>query len=233
MPGPGELPAQQPARIIGREAGLARLRALVDPVPLGWPGPGRHRRGGDGQDRAAGGTRLVGPGQQACGCCRSPAGNQSPGSRSPGCISSCGRSCPAPRAFPAGLPRALQAALGLDPYGCPRPAPSRVGRPDPALGPVRALPGPGGRRRRPLAGPQLAGRAGLRRQPPGRRPGCAAGGRPRAGPACWPSTAASPSCTWSRSPPMTPAARWTASPGCPAGGPGPRRSPRPRVIRWR
>jgi hypothetical protein len=33
MPGPGELPAQQPAPIIGREAGLARLRALVDPVP--------------------------------------------------------------------------------------------------------------------------------------------------------------------------------------------------------
>jgi DNA-binding CsgD family transcriptional regulator len=33
MPGPGELPAQQPARIIGREAGLARLRGLVDPVP--------------------------------------------------------------------------------------------------------------------------------------------------------------------------------------------------------
>ncbi len=33
MPGPGELLAQHPARIIGREAGLARLRALVDPVP--------------------------------------------------------------------------------------------------------------------------------------------------------------------------------------------------------
>src|SRR5713226_2252994 len=33
MPGPGELPAQQPARIIGRDAGLARLRGLVDPVP--------------------------------------------------------------------------------------------------------------------------------------------------------------------------------------------------------
>ena len=33
MPGPGELRAQQPARIIGRDAGLARLRALVDPVP--------------------------------------------------------------------------------------------------------------------------------------------------------------------------------------------------------
>src|SRR5271155_4688864 len=33
MPGPGELPAQQPAPIIGRDAGLAQLRALVDPVP--------------------------------------------------------------------------------------------------------------------------------------------------------------------------------------------------------
>jgi DNA-binding CsgD family transcriptional regulator/tetratricopeptide (TPR) repeat protein len=33
MPGPAELPSQQPAPIIGREAGLARLRGLVDPVP--------------------------------------------------------------------------------------------------------------------------------------------------------------------------------------------------------
>jgi predicted ATP-dependent serine protease len=33
MPGPGELPSQPTARIIGREAGLARLRGLVDPVP--------------------------------------------------------------------------------------------------------------------------------------------------------------------------------------------------------
>ena len=33
MPGPGELSSQQRAGIIGREAGLARLRALVDPVP--------------------------------------------------------------------------------------------------------------------------------------------------------------------------------------------------------
>ncbi len=33
MPGPGELPAQPPAPIIGRDAGLARLRGLVDPVP--------------------------------------------------------------------------------------------------------------------------------------------------------------------------------------------------------
>jgi DNA-binding CsgD family transcriptional regulator len=33
MPGPGELSSQQRAGIIGREAGLARLRGLVDPVP--------------------------------------------------------------------------------------------------------------------------------------------------------------------------------------------------------
>ena len=32
MPGPGELPPQQPARIIGRDAALVRLRGLVDPV---------------------------------------------------------------------------------------------------------------------------------------------------------------------------------------------------------
>src|SRR5689334_11495961 len=34
MPGPGDLPSQPTAPIIGRDAGLARLRALVDPVPL-------------------------------------------------------------------------------------------------------------------------------------------------------------------------------------------------------
>ena len=33
MPGSGEPPSQQPAPIIGREADLARLRGLVDPVP--------------------------------------------------------------------------------------------------------------------------------------------------------------------------------------------------------
>jgi hypothetical protein len=33
MPGPDELPSQQPARIIGRDAGLARLRGPVDPAP--------------------------------------------------------------------------------------------------------------------------------------------------------------------------------------------------------
>jgi DNA-binding CsgD family transcriptional regulator/tetratricopeptide (TPR) repeat protein len=33
MPGPGELPSQPPAQIIGRVGGLARLRGLVDPIP--------------------------------------------------------------------------------------------------------------------------------------------------------------------------------------------------------
>src|SRR5260370_35042133 len=33
MPGPGELPALQPGLIVGRDAALARLRALVDPAP--------------------------------------------------------------------------------------------------------------------------------------------------------------------------------------------------------
>jgi DNA-binding CsgD family transcriptional regulator/tetratricopeptide (TPR) repeat protein len=33
MPGPGDLPSQQPPRIVGRAAGLARLRGLVDPIP--------------------------------------------------------------------------------------------------------------------------------------------------------------------------------------------------------
>ena len=49
-------------------------------------------------------TPPNGPGRRACGCCRSPAGNRSRNSRSPGCISSCGRCCPAPPAFPAGRP---------------------------------------------------------------------------------------------------------------------------------
>jgi DNA-binding CsgD family transcriptional regulator len=34
MPGSGELPVQQSALIVGRDAGLARLRRLVDPAPL-------------------------------------------------------------------------------------------------------------------------------------------------------------------------------------------------------
>jgi DNA-binding CsgD family transcriptional regulator/tetratricopeptide (TPR) repeat protein len=64
MPGPGELPARQPARIIGRETGLARLRGLVDPAPqasrvllvIGEPGMGKSVLLADtaGRARAAG-----------------------------------------------------------------------------------------------------------------------------------------------------------------------------------
>ena len=64
MPGPGEFPARQPAPIIGREAGLARLRGLVDPVPqvsqvlvvTGEAGIGKTALLADAADRA----RLAG-----------------------------------------------------------------------------------------------------------------------------------------------------------------------------
>jgi predicted ATPase len=64
MPGPGELPVQQPAPIVGREAGLARLRGLMDPVPLssqvllviGEAGMGKTVLMADAADRA----RLTG-----------------------------------------------------------------------------------------------------------------------------------------------------------------------------
>src|SRR5260221_3898073 len=60
MPGPGEIRSQQPARIIGRETGLSRLRGLVDPVPLasqvllvtGEAGMGKTALLADAADRA-------------------------------------------------------------------------------------------------------------------------------------------------------------------------------------
>src|ERR1700730_13858248 len=68
MPGPGELPAQHPAEIIGRDEGLARLRALVEPVPLagqvllvtGEAGMGKTVLLADAADRArAAGSRVL------------------------------------------------------------------------------------------------------------------------------------------------------------------------------
>src|ERR1700737_2927235 len=68
MPGPGELPAQHPARIIGRDAGLARLRGLVDPVPsasqvllvIGEAGMGKSVLLADAAERArAAGMRVL------------------------------------------------------------------------------------------------------------------------------------------------------------------------------
>src|SRR5271154_3285124 len=68
MPGPGELPEWQHASIIGRDAGLARLRALVDPVPeasevllvTGEAGMGKTVLLADAADRARlAGTRVL------------------------------------------------------------------------------------------------------------------------------------------------------------------------------
>ena len=68
MPGPGELRSQQPERIIGRDACLARLRALVDPVPqasgvllvIGEAGMGKSLLLADAAERArAAGTRVL------------------------------------------------------------------------------------------------------------------------------------------------------------------------------
>ena len=68
MPGPGELPAEQLAPIIGREAGLARLRGLVENVPLagqvllvtGEPGMGKTALLADAADRArSAGIRVL------------------------------------------------------------------------------------------------------------------------------------------------------------------------------
>ena len=68
MPGPDELPSQQPGRIVGRDAGLARLRGLVDPVPqasevllvLGEAGMGKTVLLADAADRArSAGTRVL------------------------------------------------------------------------------------------------------------------------------------------------------------------------------
>src|SRR5580700_1764284 len=68
MPGPGELRSQPPAGIIGRDAGLARLRALVDLVPrasqvllvTGEAGMGKTVLLADAADRArAAGMRVL------------------------------------------------------------------------------------------------------------------------------------------------------------------------------
>jgi predicted ATPase len=68
MPARGELPAQQTARIIGRETELARLRGLVDQAPLasevllitGQPGMGKTALLADAAGRArSAGMRVL------------------------------------------------------------------------------------------------------------------------------------------------------------------------------
>jgi hypothetical protein len=146
MPGPGELPAPQPAGIIGRDAGLARVRGLVDPVPVA-------------------GQVLVVTGEAGMGktvLLADAAGRaRSAGMR---VLSVTGRESESRLAFAGlhqllrpvlsgatGLPaRQAQALLGgAGPFCrpcCCRPAADRGRRPDLALGFVRTVPGPGGRR---------------------------------------------------------------------------------------
>src|SRR5579862_9089305 len=104
MPGPGELPSQQPAPIIGREAGLAQLRALVDPVPqasqvlvvVGEAGMGKSvlLAGAAGRARSAG-TRVL-----------SVTGRESESKLAfAGLHQLLRRCCPVPPPFPAGRPR--------------------------------------------------------------------------------------------------------------------------------
>src|SRR5580658_10376519 len=69
MPGPGELRSQQPERIVGRAAALARLRGLVDPVPqasrvllaIGDAGMGKSVLLADTAERARAGRMRVLP----------------------------------------------------------------------------------------------------------------------------------------------------------------------------
>ena len=101
MSGTGEPRSRRPARIVGRDAALARLRGLVDPVPrasqvllmTGEAGMGKTVLLADVAGRArSAGMRVLSV----------PAGSRSRTWRSPGCISCCGPCWPAPRAFPAG-----------------------------------------------------------------------------------------------------------------------------------
>jgi DNA-binding CsgD family transcriptional regulator len=68
MPGPGEFPARWPERVVGRDAALARLRGLVEPVPqasqvllvTGEPGMGKTVLLADAAERArSAGMRVL------------------------------------------------------------------------------------------------------------------------------------------------------------------------------
>ncbi len=76
MPASGEPAQRQPALIVGRDAGLARLRALVDPVPqasqvlvvVGETGMGKTTLLTDAAEgaRSGGNCRLKLRGLRAC-----------------------------------------------------------------------------------------------------------------------------------------------------------------------
>ena len=231
MPGPGELPAQQPGLIIGREAALARLRGLVNPAPqasqvlivTGEAGMGKTMLLADTVGRARlAGLRVL-----------SVTGRESESRLAFAGLHQLLRpALPDAARLPARQARALRGALGLS---------ADPGAPDPLLtgaavltllsdlsehSPVLVVADDAHWLDRSsldalaFAGSRLdADRVVL-----------LVGARGQAPPPA--STAASPSCTWSRSPPMTPGGCWTGSRGRPAGGRGPRYSPKPPVIPW-
>jgi hypothetical protein len=231
MPGPGELPSQQRARIIGRDAGLARLRGLVDPVPrasqvllvTGEAGMGKSVLLADAAERArAAGIRVL-----------SVTGRESESRLAFAGLHQLLRPVlPAAAGLPGRQAQALLGALGLS--ADPGPA-------DPLLTGVAVL----------TLLSDLSGRspvlvvaddahwldrssldalafAGSRLDAERVVLLVAPGGRSRR-PAL---TAGSRSCIWSRCPPGTPACCWTGSPARPAGRPGRRCSRRRPGIRW-
>ena len=154
MPGPGELPAQQHGLIIGREAALVRLRGLVDPAPqasqvlvvTGEAGMGKTVLLADAVSRARSeGISVL-----------SVTGRESEFKLAFAGLHQLLRPVLSrAAALPGRQAQALRGALGLGPR-CWRPAADRGCSPDPAIGPVRTVTGSRGRRRRALAGPQLA-----------------------------------------------------------------------------
>ena len=226
MPGPGEL-AQRPAPIIGREAGLARLRGLVDQVPL------------------AGQVLLV-TGEAGMGktvlLAEAAARARSAGMR---VLPVTGRESESRLAF-AGLHQLLRPVLSSTADLPARQAQALMGAlglaeepiaPDPLLTGVAVLTLLSDLSER---SPVLVvaddaqwldrsslERAGLRPAPAWTPsgPGCwwAPAGKPRL-PAL---TGVSRNCTSDRCPRRTPACCWTGSPALPGGGPGCRYSPRP------
>ena len=229
---PVNSPHSSPRRIIGREAGLARLRGLVDPVPqasqvllvTGEAGMGK--------------TVLL---ADAAGRAR-PAGMR--------VLSVTGRESESKLAFAglhqllrpvlsgaAGLPgrqaQALLGALGLaaDPVA-----------PDPLLTGVAVLTLLSDLSERSpvlvvaddahwLDRSSLDALAFAGSRLDAERVVLLVGARGRPRPPAL--TGDSRNCILSRCPRRTPAACWTGSRGRPAGGPGRRCSPRPRVIPWR
>ena len=146
MPGPGGFPARQYAPVIGRDAGLARLRELVDPVPqasrvlvvTGEAGMGKTvlLAGAAGRARLAGMRVLPVTGRE---------------SESRLAFAGLHQLLRPVLSSAADLPvrqaRALLGALGLDADpGCSRPAADRGRRADLAVGSFGVFPAPRGRR---------------------------------------------------------------------------------------